>query len=177
MDRKGEAMKFVFVDRENPIQIKKVEELAGRIWREHYSTILENRQIEYMLEHFQSFDAIQEQIACKNYQYYLLNQDNVDIGFTGIIEEPDKKSLFLSKIYIDVEYRGRGYASETFAFLEEICRNKNYHKIWLTVNRYNESSIRAYEKKGFRKVRTQVTDIGEGYVMDDYVMEKEILLT
>lgn len=170
-------MKFIFVDKENSTQIRKVEELANRIWREHYSKILKNSQIEYMLKRFQSFDAIQEQIACKNYQYYLLNQDNVDIGFTGIIEEPEKKSLFLSKIYIDQEYRGRGHASETFAFLEDMCRNKNYNKIWLTVNRYNENSIRAYEKKGFLKVRTQVTDIGEGYIMDDYVMEKELALT
>jgi ribosomal protein S18 acetylase RimI-like enzyme len=48
--------------------------------------------------------------------------------------------------------------------------------IWLTVNRYNDATIAVYEKKGFRTVRTQVADIGNGFVMDDYIMEKEIVL-
>jgi RimJ/RimL family protein N-acetyltransferase len=55
-----------------------------------------------------------------------------------------------------------------------LCKEKGYHKIWLTVNRFNENTIKVYEKKGFIKTRTQVADIGNGFVMDDYIMEKTI---
>ncbi|BFT72400.1 GNAT family N-acetyltransferase [Paenibacillus sp. P36] len=59
-------------------------------------------------------------------------------------------------------------------FLEMLCKGRNLNSIWLTVNRNNESSIAVYEKKGFRTVREQIVDIGNGFVMDDFIMEKEI---
>jgi ribosomal protein S18 acetylase RimI-like enzyme len=61
-----------------------------------------------------------------------------------------------------------------FEQLKEISRQRNLTSIWLTVNRYNENTIAVYKKKGFETIRTQVADIGEGYVMDDYVMELKI---
>ncbi|WP_256989667.1 GNAT family N-acetyltransferase [Paenibacillus sp. VTT E-133280] len=80
----------------------------------------------------------------------------------------------MSKFYIGKEYRGRSYASQALAFLEKLRKDRNLSHIWLTVNRHNESSIAVYEKKGFRTVREQIADIGHGFVMDDFVMEKEI---
>lgn len=163
-------VKFILVKNDN--QVDQVEELADRIWNEHYAGILDREQIKYMVSKFQSKEAIIEQITKNQYQYYLLCVDDNYVGFTGIKEEPEENRLFLSKLYIEKAYRGYGYGSETFAFLETLGQKKGYNKIWLTVNRYNENSIKTYEKKGYQKAYTQVSDIGEGYVMDDYVMEK-----
>ncbi len=58
-------------------------------------------------------------------------------------------------------------------YLRGLCREVGARTIWLTVNRRNERAIGAYRRAGFREVRAQVTDIGGGYVMDDYVMELE----
>ncbi|MNE72395.1 Acetyltransferase (GNAT) family protein [compost metagenome] len=80
----------------------------------------------------------------------------------------------MSKFYISKEHRGRSYASQALAFLEKLCKERSLSHIWLTVNRHNESSIAVYEKKGFRTVREQIADIGNGFVMDDFIMEKEI---
>lgn len=172
-DKGGRRMsQVIFILVNQMEQIKEVVSLAERVWREHYSEILDQGQIEYMLERFQSEKAIREQIEHQGYQYYLLQADGAYAGFIGIKEEPQNKSLFLSKIYIDKEYRGLGYGSQSFAFLIDICKRKQYNKIWLTVNRQNKSSIRIYEKNGFRKAYTKVSDIGHGYVMDDYIMEK-----
>ncbi|ROR28537.1 L-amino acid N-acyltransferase YncA [Mobilisporobacter senegalensis] len=166
----------IFMEVSEESQIDEIVSLADRIWREHYSKILDQSQIDYMLEKFQSRNAIREQMDSQGYKYYLLQVEGLYVGFMGIKEEPEYKRLFLSKVYIDKEHRGLGYGSQTFAFLVEICRKKEYNKIWLTVNRQNESSIRAYEKNGFIKAYAQVTDIGHGYVMDDYVMEKKLSL-
>ena len=58
-------------------------------------------------------------------------------------------------------------------YLRGLCREAGARTIWLTVNRRNERAIGAYRRAGFREVRAQVTDIGGGYVMDDYIMELE----
>ena len=58
-------------------------------------------------------------------------------------------------------------------FLEEKRVGINCKSISLTVNKYNTDSIKAYEKMGFEKIDSVVMDIGNGYVMDDYVMKKE----
>ena len=95
------------------------------------------------------------------------------IGYTGVRPDGEGK-LFLSKLYILKPYRGQGYASEAFAFLERLCAEEGLSAIWLTVNRFNTNTIAVYEKKGFVTVRTQVADIGSGFVMDDYIMEKTL---
>jgi ribosomal protein S18 acetylase RimI-like enzyme len=56
----------------------------------------------------------------------------------------------------------------------EICKLRNLKTIWLTCNRNNTESLAVYEHLGFKKVREEVADIGNGFVMDDYIMEYEI---
>lgn len=155
-------------------QVKEMTALADQIWHQHFSSILSMDQIDYMVEKFQSVKAVADQLANQNYQYFMLKLAGTLIGFTGIVEQPEEKKLFLSKLYLEKSFRGKGYASRAFEFLEKICREKGYTMIWLTVNRFNSDTIAVYEKKGFVKARTQVSDIGNGYVMDDYIMEKEI---
>lgn len=153
-------------------QITQLAALAEEIWREHFTPILPAGQVDYMLEKFQSAPAMTRQMAEENYRYFFLERDGKAIGYTGIKSEDGK--LFLSKLYIQKQHRGNGYASEAFAFLEALCRKEGLSAIWLTVNRFNYNTIAVYQKKGFVAVREQVADIGGGYVMDDYVMEKAI---
>ncbi|WP_201005434.1 GNAT family N-acetyltransferase [Paenibacillus glycanilyticus] len=154
-------------------QITLVARLAGQIWREHYVSMITIEQIDYMIEKFQSVSAITDQIRNQGYEYYLLQQqDGSAAGYLSI--RVDNGKLFLSKFYVSKEHRGRGYASQAMAFIEQLCKERGLSHIWLTVNRDNASSIAVYEKKGFVNVREQVADIGNGYVMDDFIMEKEI---
>lgn len=157
-------------DKEQIIQLAR---LADIVWHEYFVSILSKTQIDYMVEKFQSVSAMTNQIENQNYHYFFLNLDGVNIGYTGVQPDKDNK-LFLSKLYIQKEYRGKGYAREAFDFLEGMCKGMGLQSIWLTVNRFNENSIKVYEKRGFQTVRTQVTDIGNNYVMDDYVMEKTL---
>lgn len=153
-------------------QIESLAAMADDIWHEYFPVILSGGQIDYMVQTFQSAQAIAEQMARQGYLYYFLELDGTDIGYTSIRE--DHGSLFLSKLYLRKEYRGQGYAGEAFRFFEELCREMNLSSIWLTVNRHNVDTIHVYERKGFQTVRTQVTDIGSGFVMDDFVMEKRL---
>ena len=87
--------------------------------------------------------------------------------------QPRDGRLFLSKVYLLHEARGQGRFRQMLEYLRGLCREVGARTIWLTVNRRNERAIGAYRRTGFREVRAQVTDIGGGYVMDDYVMELE----
>lgn len=152
-----------------PQQIAAIAELAEEIWLSHYQQIISVEQIRYMLEQFQSVSAMTEQIEGQGYEYYEMLLDGARIGYLGMKQEGDK--LFLSKLYIHLHYRGQGYASLAMAWLVQLCQARGLHAIWLTVNRHNGGAIAVYEKKGFRKLRTQAADIGGGFVMDDYIME------
>nr|WP_294490407.1 GNAT family N-acetyltransferase [uncultured Anaerosporobacter sp.] len=153
-------------------EINVVAELGTKIWHEHYSSILEPAQIDYMVDKFQSANAVALQINDQGYEYYLVKDEDSVVGYIGLVMETDR--VFLSKLYIAKEARGKGLASKAFVFLTELASSNKKQAIWLTVNRYNSGSIAVYEKKGFIKVREQVSDIGNGYVMDDYVMEMAI---
>lgn len=59
-------------------------------------------------------------------------------------------------------------------FIESLAIEKELAMITLTVNRYNLDTIAAYKKLGFQITESMVQDIGNGFVMDDYRMEKAI---
>ncbi|MHB8129049.1 MAG: C-GCAxxG-C-C family (seleno)protein [Mobilitalea sp.] len=151
-------------------QIKEVAALAEIIWHEHYDAIIGKEQVDYMIDKFQSERSMKDQMINGGYQYYLLTTLGGEVGYFSIREDSD--SLFLSKIYIAKKYRGRGYARKAINFMEQLSTDKKLSKIWLTVNRFNETTIKIYETLGFAKTGTQVADIGSGFVMDDYIMEK-----
>lgn len=164
------AMQLIPVTDEQRIRL--VAEIADRVWHEHYARILEKPQIDYMVEKFQSADSIAQQIREQGYRYYLMQDGGGFAGYTAV--QVGDGRLFLSKLYIDAACRGRGYARQTLCFLEERCRENGLETIWLTVNRHNAGSIAAYEKMGFVKIREQAADIGGGFVMDDFIMEKSV---
>lgn len=152
-------------------QIEKVEALAREIWTEHYQEIIGREQVDYMLGRFQTKEAITEQIKA-GCLYFLIGTDNGFMGYLAVL--PKGRALFLSKIYVRRSSRKKGYGREAICFVERLARQKGLEKISLTVNKHNTGSIRVYKKLGFRNVGSVVQDIGEGFVMDDYRMEKSI---
>ncbi len=154
-------------------QIKNVSELADLIWHEFFPSVISGGQIDFMIDKFQSVPAITEQIRNLGYNYYIMHKNGGYIGYCAVNPQNNGR-LFLSKLYIKKEFRGQGYARKTFMFLKDFCINNNFRRIWLTVNKNNTQTIEVYKKLGFRITGEGVTDIGGGYVMDDYYMELEL---
>lgn len=152
--------------------LKAVAALAEEIWREHFTPMIGAAQVSYMLKRFQSLEAICSQTESEGYRYYLFQIDNKNVGYMAIQEQGNV--LFLSKIYVLKSCRRQKIASRGIHFLEQLCREKGLEKIWLTVNKRNAGSIAAYKNFGFSIVRSQTADIGQGFVMDDYIMEKVV---
>lgn len=161
----------MFVEVSTEYQIEIVESLAREIWTEHYIPIIGKEQVDYMLATFQSRRAIGEQIRT-GVAYFLIKEDDAHIGYMAV--QPKGRELFLSKVYVKSSRRGLGYGRKAVQFAEKVAKDLGLNKIVLTVNKNNVNSIRAYEKIGFRNAGSVVQDIGSGFVMDDYKMEKNL---
>ncbi|OBQ52907.1 GNAT family N-acetyltransferase [Tamlana sp. s12] len=160
-----------FCNAENTTDYILIEGLADIIWREHYIPIVGKPQIDYMLDKFQSAEAIAQQVE-NGFQYYTMVWKTRAVGYLAIREEPD--ALFLSKIYILKTFRGQNIGKQAIYFVESMARKCDRDKMRLTVNIHNSNAIKAYENMGFNIVRPLVVDIGQGFVMDDYEMSKRV---
>lgn len=171
-------IEFVRVKTEDDIKI--LSNLASEIWHKYWPCLLNEAQIEYMVEKFQSHRAIAKQIKDENYIYKIIRLNGENVGYFGVCAK-DKKVwetknseikpyLFLSKLYLKEYYRGKKLGRAAFEEIKKIAHALNLDCIYLTVNKYNANSVKAYEKWGFNTVEEAVTDIGQGFVMDDYIM-------
>ena len=148
-------------------EIIQTAKTAEEVWQEYYTPLIGEAQVSYMVENFQSPSAISKQIE-EGYTYYLLKDDDI-VGYVGIC--PKEEYLFLSKLYIRKEARGKGFASKALALVKDAAKENGLSRIQLTVNKGNTNSIEIYRNWGFVTVDSVVTNIGSGFVMDDYVME------
>lgn len=163
-----------FVKVSSDAQLTLLSQMANEVWHQHFASILAPEQIDYMVEKFQSYPAMKHQIEEEGYEYYLFREEDDGIyeghhGYMGFRVQDD--ALFLSKLYLLQAYRGRGISSRALELLISTAQNRGCRKIWLTVNRFNAHTIEVYRHWGFQTVREQCADIGQGFVMDDYIME------
>lgn len=164
------SLQFLPVRDEN--QLQAVAELAGEIWREHYLPLIGAAQIEYMLARFQSVPAMRQQLA-EGYEYFLVcDAQAAALGYLAVQEQPGRR-MFISKFYLHHRCRGRGTGRACMEFIEGLARQRALACLWLTVNKANPA-LHAYQRLGFVIIEPVVADIGGGYVMDDYRMEKSL---
>lgn len=148
-----------------------IAQLADAIWREHYTPIIGEGQVTYMLERFQSADAIGEQVRA-GMRYFLLYHEKEPAGYFAY--EKRGQELFLSKIYVLHALRGRGLGKSAMQFVADRARQLHCKKIALTVNKFNAGSIASYQRMGFRLGPAIRQDIGGGFIMDDYKMNLDL---
>lgn len=147
-----------------------IAKLADEIWRQHYIGLLSEKQLDYMLGQFQSEEKIRSQISSGEMVYYIMYEDDTPAGYCGVGAE--EKAVYLSKLYVKQSFRGAGFAKTALSYIEQNFSDKE--KIYLHVDVRNAGSIEAYKKMGFSVGAHISRDIGGGYVLDDYVMEKPV---
>ena len=154
----------------NSAEIKKLVDMATVIWHEHYDGLEGEEQVDYMLNKFLSYEAINQQLK-NGYVYDFVCVDGQRVGFMAYCIKPD--CLYLSKLYLLKSERKKGYSKGMLAFLKERAKAANRTLIMLNVNKRNDA-IKAYEALGFKRLKAEKIDIGGGYFMDDYVYGLEV---
>ena len=151
--------------------VRRVVKVAEVVWREANTAFCSAEQVEYMIERFQSYEAVMGQLM-QGYRYFVIEQDGEILAYFGV--QPQDDRLFLSKYYILKHNRGRGIFSMGLDFMCALCREQGLRAIYLTVNRNNTHAYEVYLHKNFKVIEEAVADIGCGFVMDDYIMELEV---
>ncbi|WP_303825429.1 GNAT family N-acetyltransferase [Ruminococcus flavefaciens] len=164
----------IAIDKVNTdIGLREVAELADRIWHECFVGIISTGQINYMVEKFQSYEAMKKQTEEQGYYYLAVREDGELCGYIGVRPEEGDR-LFLSKLYLRNDKRGMGIGSAMLGRVFDEARACGKKSVYLTVNKHNDRAVAVYKKTGFELTDETVTDIGNGYVMDDYIFEYKL---
>jgi ribosomal protein S18 acetylase RimI-like enzyme len=156
----------------NATQVDQIARMAHEVWNEHYVPLIGQAQVDYMVARFQSAEAIRSQID-SGYEYFQIQQSGESIGYAAIRHDASERRLFISKLYVLAAHRKSGAGRRSLDLIEQMARERAATHLWLTVNKGNPS-VRAYERLGFRITEAIVMDIGGGYVMDDFKMERPV---
>ena len=154
--------------------LKHVQAIAHQTWPHTFGNILSPKQIDYMLNWMYDLKMLEKQQLEQGHTFLLAEEEGKKLGFTGfqIDQEPGKTKIH--KIYILPETQGKGIGKKLIQAIKEIALKKNQNSLLLNVNKYNAGAIQFYEYLGFVNIKSEVIDIGNGYVMDDYVFEMKL---
>ena len=152
-------------------ELERVQKLAHLTWPDTFKEILSPEQIEYMLNWMYNVETLSQQLDAGHVFYVLVNQGE-DVGFIGVQPNyPTVKETKLHKIYVLPSCQGKGVGLILMKKAEEIARTSSADYLVLNVNRYNKATD-FYKKIGFEITKEEDIDIGNGYLMEDYVMRK-----
>ena len=151
-----------------------IQGVAHATWPVSYAAMISPAQIAYMLERMYSTAALREQFGPKGHRFFLAEEYGTPVGFAGFEHGYDGTTRTrLHKLYVLQSAQGTGAGKALLQHVIVSARSAGDVLVELNVNRFNNARW-FYQKNGFRVVRDEVIDIGQGFVMDDHVMELPI---
>jgi GNAT superfamily N-acetyltransferase len=157
-----------------PDEAPAVADLAHTIWRAYYPGIISDRQIDHMLGLWYTEEALRREISSGAAEYALIQHGARAAGYVAHETSDGVAVLFIGKLYVLPELHGAGLGRRALEWLVRRAGEKGSGALRLRVNKQNHRAIRSYLRAGFTFVEDIVTDIGAGFVMDDFVMERRL---
>lgn len=146
-----------------------IRKLTFAIWPQTYSSIISKEQVDYMLHMMYSPASLQKQMQDGSIFIIVYDDNKLPVGFAAY-KPIDTLTWKLDKIYVLASQQGKGTGKFIINFIVDEIKNKHAKALQLNVNRQNKAKD-FYEKLGFTVIKTADFDIGNGYFMNDYVME------
>ena len=151
-----------------------LENLARQIWPDTYAQIISQEQINFMLDWMYSFPILKQQQE-EGHEFYIIATEGTDIGFMALewLEQEGISELKINKLYVLPSLHRRGAGSALLEKAKERAAETRCQAVFLQVNKANAAK-NFYLKLGFQVREEAVFDIGNGFVMDDYIMEVQL---
>ena len=150
-----------------------ITDIAHRTWPDTFGAILSPAQIDYMLERMYSAPALARQVA-EGHVFLLLRADTVPVGYVSYQTDYLPGTTKIHKLYLLPSTQGRGYGRLLVEAVQEHARAAGQQALRLDVN-YQNPAVDFYEHLGFEKIDRVDTEIGNGYLMEDWVMQRSII--
>lgn len=173
-ERRKEAENAVRVEALTIADVEPLYVLAREIWYAHYPAIISTAQIEYMLGQRYNAETVRAELCRDDLWWDKLLVGGAMAGFASYFLTGAPGEMKLDKIYVHPRLQRHGYGGMMIARAGEVARSRGCKQLVLAVNKNNRSAVAAYLKHGFHIADAVVKDIGDGFVMDDYIMVKAI---
>jgi ribosomal protein S18 acetylase RimI-like enzyme len=157
-----------------PADIPLIRDLTMKIWPQTYTSIIGKQQVAYMLGLFYSPETLQKQMAETTHKFILCYSDSEAVGFAAY-SEMDPGIFKLHKLYIAPGAQRSGAGKFIISKIVDDVRSVGARSLRLNVNKYNYPAMAFYAKTGFKLFAEEDIDIGNGYFMNDYVLNMELL--
>jgi ribosomal protein S18 acetylase RimI-like enzyme len=167
-----------------PAEYETIRQIAHATWPDTFGDILSEAQIDYMLGMMYSLEAVQDQVA-KGHVFHLLLEEEAEQLNEGAATRFRPVAYFshqldylpgttkIHKLYALPSVQGKGYGKAMISKVEAIAKAAGQQTVRLDVN-YENKAVGFYEYLGFEKMGRYDTDIGHGYLMEDWIMEKPL---
>lgn len=152
--------------------LPQIQAIVYETWPVAYREILSDAQLKYMLETFYDLSTL-EQTMANGQDFYIAFEEGIAAGFIGIQAFIDQDELKLHKFYVSPQFQGKGIGNLLFEKAISEAKKHGVSRFFLNVNRFNKA-IQYYESKGMQICQEEDIPIGNGYLMEDYVMELDL---
>jgi GNAT superfamily N-acetyltransferase len=156
-----------------PADLPTIEQLARIIWPPTFGDILSPEQIAYMLEMMYSQEALREQIEERDHQFLLLREGETARGYVSYQLDYRPDTTKIHKLYLLPQTQGKGYGRVLIEAVADRARAAGQQRLRLDVN-YQNPAVGFYQHLGFVIVERVDTEIGRGYLMEDFVLERKL---
>jgi ribosomal protein S18 acetylase RimI-like enzyme len=165
---------MITINKASVADIKTIQNIANTTWPITYGTILSKEQLDYMMNLFYSEASLAKQIENQEQLFYIAYEESKALAFIGIEHHYKKQAITrIHKIYILPETQGKGIGKKMIDFVEKAAKENYSTALSLNVNRFNKA-LHFYQKIGFEITAEENIEIGNGFLMEDYAMEKPI---
>jgi len=159
-----------------PADYPTIERIARQTWPHTFGSILSVEQLNYMLNWMYSQQAIAEQVEQKDHVFLIaFNDAGEAVGYVSFEVNYVPAITKIHKLYLLPQTQGQGIGR---LLIDEVARRTlaaGNTALSLNVNRQNRA-VQFYERLGFSVVGCEDIDIGNGFLMQDYVMQKPLVL-
>ena len=148
-----------------------IRSLAQEFWPVAFASILTAQQIEYMMEMMYSTTSLEKQMD-KGHRFAIASKNGEKVGYMSYEIDCEKSGKTkIHKLYISPNSQRMGVGKTMVHFVAQQALQANNKAIYLNVNKHNNKAIGFYNKHHFQLIKEEEIDIGEGFIMDDYVFE------
>jgi len=151
-----------------------IEKLGKLIWNHNFISLISQEQIDYMFARGYTYEAMKKEIESNKVSYIKLLDIKELIGFGAYGATNNTGEIQVYKLYIHPDHQYKGLVNNLLQYIENQAAQSHYKYLTLSVNKNNKAAISSYLKYGFAIEKSLVIDIGNGFVMDDYLMKKPV---